>query len=135
MTDMMPTDLGNVHVEDWDRMVEKHPTRAAVLQALANLQIRSSLSNGPLPTQKVILQEIITTGLKLDTGEQIHIQISPTSVKEINRHINAHLIPRGYIITRDDYDQNTERGRGGPSAPWQVVAVSQHLRKRIKENK
>lgn len=130
--DLMPTVLGNVHVSGWDEMADKHPTRAATLQALANLQIESALNSGPLPTQLTILHRMVQDGLKLSNDRTIKLNISPTSQKEVNRHINSHLIPRGYVVTRGDYDQNVGGGRGGPSAPWHVVAVSEYLKERLR---
>ena len=142
--DMMPIDPiatgipGAIYVEGWDRMVEKHPTRAATLQALANLQLRAILENQGWPNQLMIVREIIDHGLVIliepeSRRHKIEIKISPTSQKEINRHINSHLIPGGYIVTREDYDPNTVRGRGGPSAPWQVTAISKFLRDRLND--
>jgi hypothetical protein len=139
LPDMMPIDNSAsrglpdcVYVKGWDKMVADHPTRAAVLQALANLQIKAALANGPLPTQKIILLEIIECGLRLANGRRLSITISASSVKEVNRHINHHLIPGGYIVTRDDYEQNNTGGRGGPSAPWTVVSISRYIKDRMK---
>jgi hypothetical protein len=129
--DIMPTLAGDVHVEGWDHMVDKHKTRAAILQALVNLEIEAYTQGGILPTQIAILERVRKDGLQTKDSH-IEIKLSKTSQKEVNRHINSHLIPDGYIVTRTDHEK-PKRGRGGPAAPWQSVIVSRLIRKKLTE--
>jgi len=127
---MMPTAMGDVYVEGWGEMVEEHPTRAAVLQALVNLEIRSFTEDGPLPTQAAIAAEVAENGLKTTSG-QIKIKFSPTSVKEIGRHINEYLIPEGYVVARPDHGKKPDRRHGGPAAKWRSIIVSDMLKRQF----
>lgn len=124
--DMMLTDMGAIYIAGWDAMVLDHPTRAATLQAMANLQIRAFMQDGQLPTQVRITHEVAEKGLSLADGTTVPIKISPTSQQTINRHI-MNLIETGHVVTRSDYETN-KRGRGGPDAPWLVVAIRDRLR-------
>lgn len=123
---MMPTIKGKFYVEGWDVMVEEHPTRAAVLQALVNLEIDSIIGNGPAPTQAVIAKEVSEKGLQTET-KHIDIKFSPGSVKEVNRHINDHLIPDGYVVSRDDPQGSGKRRAAG----WKSVIVTDVFRKQF----
>jgi hypothetical protein len=129
---MMPTLAGDVHVEGWHHMVAKHRTRAAVLQALVNLEIEAYTQGGILPTQMAILERVREDGLQTKEGHQ-EIKLAKSSQKEVNRHINDHLIPEGYIVTRTDH-KKPKRGRGGPAAPWQSVIVSRLIRQKLTGN-
>ena len=123
---IMPTSMGGIVIPGWDLMVRDHPTRAATLQAMANLQIAAFMGDGQLPTQMRITREVAEKGLMLANGIHVPIKISATSQQTINRHI-ANLIESGLVITRADYEAN-KRGRGGPDAPWLVVAIRDKFR-------
>jgi hypothetical protein len=116
MNDQMMTTHGYRHVEGWDNLAQESPTRAAIFQAIVNLE----LDNTP-PTQKAILARIRSDGLRWN-GQTIPIQLSPTSTQAVSRHINHHeygLIAQGLIINvNGEQPDRKSIGRGGPTAPW-----------------
>jgi hypothetical protein len=124
MKNMMQTIRGQLEIPGWDELQEKHPTRALVLQAMINLELRAAFDGHESPKQTTILAEVNRLGGKL----------SPKSVKIINEHIH-NLIDQGYVVYKPGSKSNEgRRGRGGPASPWRTKYVAPYLRSLL-ENK
>lgn len=124
----MPTIIGPVRVPEtikspgWDYMIENNPTRALVLLALTNLEIKFIQGNGLAPTLDAILKETIRL-----QGEYGHKPLSLNSDQTIQRHLDK-LKEQKDIVTRVPYTTNRSGGQGGPTSPWHSAYIEIEFR-------
>jgi hypothetical protein len=84
----METIVSPVAVPGWVELTEQHPTRALVLRALTDLELKFYCGDlAGMPTRRLILAEAIRLGAKL----------SVTSLQTAQRHLDA-LVESGHAV-------------------------------------